>query len=99
MKNIGMANPQWMGAFQKFMQESKKEGSLSYKIKQIIGVALSVKGQCERCITWHVQKAMEAGATKSEILEACFVAVMMGGGPALMYMEDVTKAIEAFSQE
>ncbi|TFH29352.1 MAG: carboxymuconolactone decarboxylase family protein, partial [Promethearchaeota archaeon] len=68
------------------------------KMKEIIGVAVSVKAQCERCIVWHMKSALDLGATKEEILEAAEVAVMMGGGPALMYMEDVITTIAEFAK-
>lgn len=99
MQNMGQINPEWMESFQNFMQQTKKEGALSNKMKELIGIALSVKGQCDRCIAWHVQKALTAGATKEEIVEASLVAVVMSGGPGLMYMEDVMKAIEDLSEE
>jgi alkylhydroperoxidase/carboxymuconolactone decarboxylase family protein YurZ len=49
------------------------------------------------CIVVHVKNAVNAGANKQEILEAAWVAVMMGGGPALSYIQCVLKALEDFS--
>ncbi|MHA1520359.1 MAG: carboxymuconolactone decarboxylase family protein [Promethearchaeota archaeon] len=98
-QNIGRNDPNFMKNFQNFMGASKKPGALSTKMKEIIGVALSVKAQCERCIVWHVKSAMDLGATKQEIIEAAEVAIMMAGGPGLMYMEDVLEAIEDFETE
>lgn len=51
---------------------------------------------CDWCIATHVKKAMEAGATKDEIVETCFVAMVMGGSPALAYTKvamDVMKEL------
>ncbi|MHA1745097.1 MAG: hypothetical protein ACTSWW_03790 [Promethearchaeota archaeon] len=36
------------------------------------------------------------GATRTEILEACMVAVSMGGGPSLMSTIPVIEAIDEF---
>jgi alkylhydroperoxidase/carboxymuconolactone decarboxylase family protein YurZ len=36
-----------------------------------------------------VSKALEAGATEEEILEAVQVALLMRGGPAVSYMEEL----------
>lgn len=99
MKNIGSVNPDWMKVFQNFMQSSKKEGALSSKFKELMGIALSINSQCERCIIWHVKNALDLGATKEEIFETCLVAVVMGGGPSLMYMEDVLKAVDDFTSK
>jgi len=37
------------------------------------------------CIAYHVHDALKAGASRPDILETIGVAIMMGGGPALMY--------------
>ena len=42
--------------------------------------------------------AMDMGATVEEIIEASYVAVLMGGAPALMHMSLVHDAIESFSK-
>jgi alkylhydroperoxidase/carboxymuconolactone decarboxylase family protein YurZ len=49
---------------------------------------------CEPCILVHMEKAVAAGATKAEILEACGVAIAMGGGPAMAYVPLVLKYFE-----
>jgi alkylhydroperoxidase/carboxymuconolactone decarboxylase family protein YurZ len=45
----------------------------------------------------HVQGALKAGATKEEIVEAGMQAVLMHGGPALMYMTPLEEALEEFA--
>ncbi|MHA1777136.1 MAG: carboxymuconolactone decarboxylase family protein [Promethearchaeia archaeon] len=94
MKNLGQIDPEWMQSFGKFMRLSKKSGALSAKFKEIIGIAISVKAQCERCIVWHVKNAVDLGATRQEIIEACEVVVLMSGGPGLMYFEDVIRSLD-----
>jgi alkylhydroperoxidase/carboxymuconolactone decarboxylase family protein YurZ len=46
----------------------------------------------------HVKKCLEAGASKEQILEAAAVAVVMGGGPAYMYVPEVIEALEALGK-
>jgi len=94
MKALGETNREAMNGFKKFMGGTKQEGALSKKTKELIGVALSVTKQCEWCVPFHVKNALEEGATKEEIMEACLVAVMMGGGPSMMYVQNVIKALE-----
>ena len=48
-QNLGNETPEFMKAFLQYMQASKKAGTLSTKMKELIGVALSVKCQCHRC--------------------------------------------------
>ncbi|MBU1260366.1 MAG: hypothetical protein KJ757_03350 [Planctomycetes bacterium] len=43
-------------------------------------------------------KCLETGSSKEQILEAASVAVVMGGGPAYMYVIEVMDALEALGQ-
>lgn len=88
--------PEQMQAFQRLMGAVEKKGALDEKQKEIIAVALSVIQHCHWCIAFHVKHAIDAGATKGEIMEACWMAVLMGGGPALMYAQVAMKALDDF---
>lgn len=59
-----------------------KEGILSIKEKELIALGIGISRQCEYCIYFHTDRAMENGASKEEILEAASAAVYIGGGPA-----------------
>ncbi|MBN2251577.1 MAG: carboxymuconolactone decarboxylase family protein [Candidatus Altiarchaeota archaeon] len=96
LKTLGKEYAGLIGPFSVFMRKVEAEGALSTSTKELISVALSVKSQCKWCIAFHVRGALDAGASKDEIMEACFVAVLMGGGPSLMYAQLVLKAIEEY---
>ena len=55
--------------------------------------------QCQWCIAFHVKHASAAGATRDQIAEAGFMAVLMHGGPALMYLVPLFKALDEFLPE
>ncbi len=86
--------PEQIQAFMKFSQATEASTVLEKKSKELINVALAISAQCEWCIALHVKDAIDAGATKEEILEAAMQAVLMHGGPALMYMIPVENAIK-----
>lgn len=69
-------------AFENLASQIMKEGSLSVKEKSIIAVACAVAVKCEHCVKSHKKKALEAGATMDELLEAAVVAgqVRLGSG-------------------
>ncbi len=90
-------SPEQMEAFHKFMFAVEKPGALDTKMKELVNVGLAVAAQCEWCIALHVKGALDAGATKEEIIDAALQAVLMHGGPALMYMIPVEKAIDEFT--
>ena len=91
--------PEEIGAFLNFLQKAEKDSSISAKNKELINVALAVAAQCEWCIAFHTQNALKLGATKNELIEAGMQAVVMHGGPALMYMTPLLNAIKEFSNE
>jgi len=90
-------NPKEAKAFMEFVAKAEAKGALDVKTKELISVALSISEHCEWCIAFHVKNAIEAGTTREEIMEVCFVAVLMGGGPSLMYIKPVMDAIDEFS--
>ncbi|MGQ9475618.1 MAG: carboxymuconolactone decarboxylase family protein [Actinomycetota bacterium] len=61
------------------------EGVLSVKVKRLILLGASVAIRCEPCIRVHARGALEAGATREEILEAAGAGILMGGGPSAAY--------------
>jgi len=68
--------------FQELEQATFCDGALPKKLKELIAVGISVVTNCESCMQWHIQEAVNAGADEREILEAIEVAFEMGIGPA-----------------
>ena len=91
--------PEEIRAFLNFLQKAEKDSAISAKNKELINVALAISAQCEWCIAFHTQNALKLGATKNELIEAGMQAVVMHGGPALMYMTPLLNAIKEFSNE
>ncbi|WFO76386.1 carboxymuconolactone decarboxylase family protein [Desulfurococcaceae archaeon MEX13E-LK6-19] len=91
-------SPEQVRKFMEFMEVVEKKGALDTKTKELIAVAVAVAAQCQWCIAFHVNEALKAGATPEEIREAGWVAVLMGGGPQLAYMQLLEKALEEFSK-
>lgn len=83
-------------AFMNFMQKAEEGPALSTKFKELVNIALGVSAQCEWCIAFHVQAAASAGATREEVMEAGFLAVLMHGGPALAHLKPLVDAIDEF---
>ena len=96
MKIAGEAEPGYARAFMSFVQQGEKDGALSGKTKQLISIALSVAARCQYCIAFHTRSAIEAGATRQEILEAALVAGVMGGGPAVAHLRYVLDSCDQF---
>ena len=99
MERLQKEAPKQTAAFNQFMMSVEKPGVLSTKDKDLINIALSIAAQCEWCIALHVKGALNNGASREEIIEAAMQAVLMHGGPALMYLVPVEKALDEFTAE
>ena len=89
------AAPDLMKGFGTFYQAVTRKGALETKQKELVAVGIALAQSCEACIYLHVKKALGAGATRDEVLEAAAVGVMMQGGPAYTHFPYVLDALEA----
>ena len=97
---MAKADPAFLKAFGAYQDESVKEGALSTKTKELIGVAIGAYNRCQYCICVHVQNAYKAGATRQEILEAAMTAIGFGGGPSMAYSATVLMdAVNEFEKD
>ena len=91
--------PDLIEPYMVWLRRVESKGALPNKTKELISVALSVATQCKWCIATHTKRALEAGSTKDEIMEACFVSSLFRGGPALMYTQLAMKCVEECMKE
>lgn len=99
VKEFFKQSPERMEAFHNLLGITGYKAVLSEKHRELIAIALAVVKQCSYCIAFHVEKAINAGVSKQELLDALWVAVIMGGGPALMYSGEALKAFEELSKK
>ena len=71
-----------------------REGALSVKTKELMGLATSTVLRCEDCITYHIIRVVQEGATDDEIAETFAVALAVGGTIAIPEMR---RAMETLS--
>lgn len=71
--------PDVMSLYAAFRKEAYKDGALSRKVKRLIALTVGLQARCTRCTIGQTRDAIDAGATKAEILEAVSIAVVMGG--------------------
>lgn len=90
--------PGSMRGFDELHRNAVGDGSLSHKVKELIAMAIAVSVRCDGCIAYHVRDAMAAGASEEEIAEAIAVAVLMGGGPAVVYGAQALEAAKQFQK-
>jgi AhpD family alkylhydroperoxidase len=90
--------PGVMGAFMGLHEEAVRPGALDAKTKELIALAIAITVRCDGCIAYHVHDALQAGAGRKEICETIGVAVMMGGGPSVVYGTEAHAALNQFER-
>jgi AhpD family alkylhydroperoxidase len=96
VSRYGQEMPDVMGGFSQLHKSATKDNALSSKTKELIALGIAISVRCDGCIAYHTHDALKAGATREEILETIAVAILMGGGPAVMYGVEAFEALEQF---
>lgn len=70
------------------------EGELSAKNKELIGLACSLVLRCNDCVYYHIEKSLEAGAQKGEIIEAMNISLVIGGSIVIPHLRAAMEALD-----
>ena len=85
--------------FNKFFALDNKayiDGALPAKTKELMGLVASMVLRCNDCIFYHIDRSIEEGATREELLETFNIALIVGGSiviPHLRYAFDIMDEI------
>ncbi|MGE0353179.1 MAG: carboxymuconolactone decarboxylase family protein [Gemmatimonadales bacterium] len=69
-------------------------GALGAKTKEMLGLVASMVLRCDDCITYHLQRCHEEGATREEFLEAFSVALIVGGSIVVPHLRRAMSRLE-----
>jgi AhpD family alkylhydroperoxidase len=86
--------PHVMQPYSVFRKTVYRDGALSHKSKRLIALACGLQAGCTRCLQGQTRDAVEAGASKDEIIEAVAVAIVMGGTAVSAETWRVVKVLE-----
>ena len=86
-------------AFIDMENQAFSAGKLGRKYKELIAIGISIHINCEPCLEYHINEALNASATKEEIIEAIGVGIEMGGGPATVASRFAMKVLEFYTKE
>lgn len=79
--------------------DALKDGVVSHKTKELMCLCVAISIRCDGCILDHMHNAIDAGATKDEIVETVNTALLMSGGPAYVYGGKAIKIMNEFLDE
>lgn len=95
-KRIFKQSPDVGKAFMALHDAACQTRALDHKQKELISLGIAICIRCEGCILSHVNAALEHGATMAEISDTVDVAIMMGGGPSMVYGGKAIECAEQF---
>jgi len=75
------------------------EAALSTKVKRLVALGIALRARCENCIVGQTMRALDAGATRAEILETIAVNMAMSGTTGIAESLRVLKLLEELDQE
>ncbi len=90
---LSKENPNIAKGFGMMHKATVEDKALTAKQKELIALGIAIAIRCEGCIACHVKDAIKTGATQEEIVETIGVAVVMGGGPSIVYGEKAYAAM------
>lgn len=61
-------------------------GALGARTKELLGLVASLVLRCDDCITYHVQRAVEEGASDEELHETFAVGLIVGGSIVIPHL-------------
>ena len=91
---LSKEDPKIAEGFGTMHHATAEDKALTAKQKELIALGIAITIRCEGCIACHVEAALETGATQEEIVETIGVAVVMGGGPSIVYGDKAYKAMK-----
>jgi AhpD family alkylhydroperoxidase len=98
IRPVRASMPDLIKGFGGLHQAAMTAGALTVAEKEVMAMSIGLALRCENCIYAHIQAALNAGATREQILEAAGVAVLMQGGPTYTYLPRVVEALDALTE-
>jgi AhpD family alkylhydroperoxidase len=71
-----------------------KEGALSAKEKELLGLVASMVLRCNDCIDYHILQCVQAGWQDQELYEAFNVALVVGGSIVIPHLRHAVESLD-----
>ncbi|KAB1159335.1 carboxymuconolactone decarboxylase family protein [Tenacibaculum aiptasiae] len=76
-----------------------KEGHLSVKTKELLGLVASAVLRCDDCIAYHLESSYKNGVSKEEMMETMSIATLVGGTIVIPHLRRAVEFWEALEEE
>lgn len=81
-------------AYGELPREVFKDGAITGKTKRLMALVGALVSGCSGCILFQTDEALNLGASSQEVLEACSVAISLGGTMAAAETSRVVAYLE-----
>jgi AhpD family alkylhydroperoxidase len=78
--------------------QTYESGALDAKTKELLGLAASLVLRCDDCVTYHVIRAHEEGATRIEIVETMNVGLVVGGSIVIPHLRRAMDRLQELTE-
>ncbi len=72
-----------------------KDGALSAKVKELLGLVASLVLRCDDCIKYHIVRCYQQGVTDEEFEETMTIGLVVGGSITIPHLR---RAFEAWDE-
>jgi AhpD family alkylhydroperoxidase len=76
-----------------------KEGHLTVKTKELLGLVASAVLRCDDCIAYHLETCFKEGVTKEEMMETMSIATLVGGTIVIPHLRRAYEFWESLENE
>ena len=76
-----------------------KEGHLSVKTKELLGLVASAVLICDDCIQYHLESSYKNGVSKEEMMETMSIANLVGGTIVIPHLRKALEYWELLEEE
>lgn len=71
-----------------------KDGALTGRTKELLGLVASAVLRCDDCVDYHLIECVDAGFTDEELYEALNVALVVGGSIVIPHLRHAFETID-----
>lgn len=79
--------------------QAYQDGALDARTKEMLGLVASLVLRCDDCVTYHLERCVEEGVDRDELLEILHVGLIVGGSIVIPHLRRAIATIDALIDE
>jgi ribonuclease HI len=75
------------------------DGALNAKTKELMGLVASMVLRCNDCIFYHIDRSIQEGASRQELMESFNIALIVGGSIVIPHLRYAFQIMDEIFEE